>query len=310
MQAKEETVMLYCERLFFEGGPFFHLYTEPLKDDLLFRNEEELNEGLNMLAIAVTETRCDLLAFALMHNHLHLIIEGRQADALECYSKFQSRLAVYLRKERRQNLAYASKVKITPIESLKQLRDEVAYVIRNPFAARTNVNLFAYKWCSGYLYFNDLLSWLPCGKPACEMSIDQRRAFKHSRDAVIDNKIRVFDGVALPSSFVDYKRTMSFFENARQFLQCVMKNVESQVEIAKRLGEEVVLDDTELWGVARRICREQFKFERPRDLPAEEQVKLIRTIKFDYGASNQQIARCLGVQLAMVNQMFPLSVRK
>lgn len=287
-----------------------HLYTKALKEDLLFRSEEELNAALNILGLSVIECNVCLLAFALMNNHMHLIFEASQEDAVECYRLIQARLAVSFRREGRQALAQAAVPEAVPIDSLKQLRDEIAYVVRNPFVDRTNVNLFAYKWCSGYLYFNDLLDWLPKGIPADKMSFDQRRAFKHSRDASIDPRLRVLDGTAMPVSFVSYKRAMSFFENARQFVQCVMKNVEAQVEIAKRLGEDFLLDDTELWSIARRICRSQYKVEKPKELASEDRARLIKTLKYDYTASNQQIARCLGLPVSIVNQMFPLSVRK
>ena len=42
-----------CEKTFFEGGPFFHVYTSGLENDLLFCSPEEMDEGLNMIALAV-----------------------------------------------------------------------------------------------------------------------------------------------------------------------------------------------------------------------------------------------------------------
>jgi hypothetical protein len=300
-----------CEKTFFEGGPFFHVYTSGLENDLLFCSPEEMDEALNMIALAVYESPFRILAFAIMHNHLHAIGEGRRQDAEDFFSGFEERLGRFLSRKGKFGLLKQVVPGITPINDLKQLRDEIVYVIRNPFVDRTNVNLFAYKWCSAYLYFNDFLAeWMPTGRSASKMSIDQRRAFKHERNPEIDPRIHVLDGVALPSSFVDYHRAEAFFENPRQFLQWTFKNVEAQVDVARRLGEKIVLDDTELWGVTRRLSKSLGGTDQPKVLPADSRVKLVKSLKYDYGASNAQIARCTGFPRASIDELFPLSARK
>lgn len=300
-----------CEQLFLEGGPFFHLHTSPIEQDLLFNTPEEMDEALNFIALAAFETTCRILSYAIMHNHLHFIVEGGRDICEAFFERFKRRLALTLSKRKKSALVHQIQIGITPINSLKQLRDEIVYVIRNPFVDRVNVHVFAYKWCSGFLYFNDFLEEIASGSiSASKMSIDKRRAFKHERNADIDPRLLIIDGTVLPSCFVDYKRVEAFFENARQFVQWVLKNVESQIEIAKRLGEQVVLDDSELWSITRRLSREIGGVNTPRELPLNPRTKLIKTIKYDYGASNAQIARCTGLPRNTIDDMFPLSARK
>ena len=306
-------IMAYsrCEQIFLEGGPFYHLYTRHIEDDLLFRTEEELNQALNIIAVAVFFAGCKVLAFAIMNNHLHFILEGPESQCRAFYSFIQKKLAFVLGKSGRGHIAQMCTPSFVSINSLKQLRDEIVYVIRNPFVDRVNVNMHAYKWCSGYLYFNPFLEEMFVkGVSASKMTIEKRREFKRERNPDIDPLIMVLNGVALPSCFVDYSRTESFFENARQFFQWLYKNVESQIEVARRIGETIVLDDIEVWSIARRLSKELGGTDAPRELPNEIKGRLIKTLKFDYSASNTQIARCVGMPVAAINNLFPLTARK
>ena len=298
-----------CERLFLEGGSFFHLCTKPIEIDILFRTPEELNEALNMVAMAVFAANCRLLAFAIMSNHLHFVIEGSRSTCEAFFCHFHALLSKFLSRTGRFDLANKCAPNYVPINNLKQLKDEIAYVVRNPYVASSNVNMFAYKWCSGYMYFNGMLAFMEKGERLSEQSLKVRRSFTHTRGGDVDPRLMVANGTALPSCFVDYRRAEGFYENARDFLYCLMKNVESQVAIAKRTGDTFFLDDNEMWELSRKLCRESFKVQNPLSLKEEERVTLARTMKFEYGASNKQLARCIGMTRARIDEIFPLSAK-
>ena len=305
-------IMMYsqCERVFLEGGPFYHLYTKHIEDDLLFRTEEELDQALNIIAVAVFFAGCKVLAFAVMNNHMHFILEGPEQECRAFYSFIQKKLGFILSKCGRGLLAQLSAPSLVHINSLKQLRDEIVYVIRNPFVDRVNVNMHAYKWCSGYLYFNPFLDQMFVkGISASNLPVKKRREFKHERNPDLDPRIMVLNGVALPSCFVDYHRAEMFFENARQFFQWLYKNVESQLEVARRIGETIALDDIDVWTISRRLSRELGGSDKPKELPNEVKGQLIKKLKYDYSASNAQIARCVGLPVATINSLFPLSAK-
>ena len=296
-----------CEVRFREGGPFWHVCSSPIETDIYFRNDEELAEALNILAITVFLSRCRLLAYSVMNNHLHFILEGTEHAVHEFWDIFYDRLAAFLKRTGRMYLAKSCMPQFIQIKDLKQLKDEIAYVIRNHFAAAPDYNIFACLWDSGHLYFNPLLSRMKVGKSAAELTYTERRNFKHERDASIDSRIMVLDGVAIPASFVDYKRAESFFENAREYLLWTMKNVESMVEVAKRIGENPNLTDTELRSVIWKMCKQKYNCSGPGTLTPEYKTELLNTLKYDYHTSNAQIARCVGLRIAEINQIFPLS---
>ena len=113
-----------------------------------------------------------------------------------------------------------------------------------------------------------------------------------------------------PSSFVDYTLAMSMYENVRQFIWCTTRNVEAYTATAARLGETGILTDEEAYVLAIKCCKREFGSENPRLLTQQQKSQLIRTLKFEYGASNKQLARCTGISLQYIHEMFPLGARR
>ena len=294
-----------CENTFAQYGPFFHIFMTPPANELLFLGDEDYRDATNMIALSVAECGGKELAYAIMNNHLHNILAPSRSQSLLFINLLKKRLNGFLRR--------AGK-KVSPIEfhlieitDLKQLRDEIAYVIRNPYVARGDVNPFGYAWCSGFLYFNNLLKYFPSGTAAGEVSILTRRAIKHERDASMEPSFRIRDGLITPESFVDYSLVMSLFENARQFIWWVTRNVEAHTATAARLGEKGLLTDEEVYMVALHCCKKEYGVDTVKLLTQQQKTSLVRTLKYEYGANNKQLSRCTGIPQVFINEMFPLT---
>ena len=66
-----------CEQVFRMNPSYWHLYTDGRNSEILFRNEEELKEAMNMIAIAcISFNDVKVFTFELMNNHLHAILAG------------------------------------------------------------------------------------------------------------------------------------------------------------------------------------------------------------------------------------------
>ena len=130
----------------------------------------------------------------------------------------------------------------------------------------------------------------------------------HTReDVTVPETILVENGVANPASFVDYKKVESFFDNARQYVMWVLKNVEGQVETASRHGECPQLNDEEVQRLAISLCRSIFKADSPKRLSEENKKRLAVRLKRDYYPSNGQLARSVNLSPDVINSLFPLS---
>lgn len=295
------------EELFNSSGPFFHLYTRGIEDEVVFASEKDYAMVNNIIALAISQSNCRILAMAIMSNHLHFILEGSPETCLSFFELIIVQLRRYYIRHGNGRAIEQMKPELQPISNLMQLRNEIAYVIRNPFVARNDVNPLAYKWCSGYLYFNPLLD--TSGIDLNSLSMRAFYTFSGSRllEKPAEGAILVKDGVANPASFIDYKRAMSFYEDARQFLYFVFKNIEGQIETSRRLGELPKLNDPEMLSLSFKLCRTMFRAASPKELSDDKKKKLALKLKNEFCASNKQIARCASLSLSEVNELFPLS---
>lgn len=297
------------ERLFREEGPFFHLHTEPLKTGEIFLSDEERFIALVYVAIAAECAGVVVLAYALMSNHFHFILRGREAQCKDFWARLKAMLSLYFSRHGRPGvLEPISEPEPTPITTFKQFRDEIAYVIRNPFVVRKDVNLFAYPWCSGFLYFNPMLSLLE-QRPVGTLTLREKRALTHTRDAVLPTGLTLVAGQAFPGSFVNYRLVESLFTDCRQYLFWVFKNVEAQVRTALQYCEKPSLTDDEIISVTYRLCHDEFGEKGPYALTDQQKIALAKHLKYDYYASNGQICRSTGLQPGTVDELFPLSAK-
>lgn len=299
------------ERLFSESGPFYHLSTKPLENDVIFQDDEERKVAVNLIAILAKETHVDILAFAIMSNHFHFIIKGELVDGIEFFRRLKKRLSNFFARRGRSGIM--DLVDVDPdtpvISTLNQFRNEIAYVIRNPYVARTDVNLFAYPWCSGYLYFNPHLECL-CSKSVNELSYKEKRDITRATDPQLDPQFRVRNGMIAPESFVNYKLVESLFPSARKFLWWVLRNVEAQHEVASRLGERVFLNDDELFVIAQQLARSQFGRDGVKELRIQQRKEIAIVLKNKWNVSNGQAARIAQLDPRTVDDMFPLTAKR
>lgn len=296
------------ERLFSESGPFIHLYTSPLEKDVLAENDDDRTTILNSIALSNHKARTEVLAYALMSNHIHLILKGDEMRGRAMYDILAKRLARYLAARGKPGILKKTTCGITAITDLKQLRNELAYVIRNPFVVREDINLFAYRWCSGYLYFNPLLS-TDAGEPATSIKYRERRTITRSSEEEIPEHFRVENGLILPESFVNYKLAESLFGTARQFLYWTLKNVEAQVQLAHTYGERPMVSDDELFVLSRDLCESKFATRQPKELTAQQKMEYAIDLRNRYHASNGQLARLTTLSLQEINRLYPLSAK-
>ena len=213
---------------------------------------------------------------------------------------------------RRGRSGVLDKVDVDPdtqaISSLKQFRNEIAYVIRNPYVARSDVNPFAWPWCSGYLYFNPLLPLLKSTSVGT-LTFRQKREITRSSEVNLNPSFRERNGMITPESFVNYRLVEQLFTSAQKFTWWVMKNVEAQHETANRLGEKPNLNDDELFVTAQQLARSEFGYDGVQGLPLQQRKELAVILKNRWSASNGQVARIARLDLGVVNEMFPLAAK-
>ena len=108
----------------------------------------------------------------------------------------------------------------------------------------------------------------------------------------------------LPQSFCDVRRGESFFRDAHHYFYAVSKNYEAYSEIARRLGDEVFLNDDEMFATLTLLCRKNYNESRATMLPIRDKLELARQMRRDYNASEGQIQRMLRLDRSTVAELF------
>ena len=305
----EEQAEWECNGIFKTHAPYYQVNTSHTTIELLAADEEEYRTLISLFGYqAILQGIC-VLAFEVMSTHLHGLYAATEKKALAHMESVLEQYGRYLRRKGRSLDIKALDPKAFPIPTLQQLRNEIAYVIRNSFVARPDVHVFADPHGSGYLYYNPMIKQLP-SRPFQELPLKEKRSLLHTRDVEDLPGLRVLDGRVDPACFVDYCLVESLFPNARKFVMWTMKNVEAQVTIAISRGEKPALTDEELYGQIYRRCRNQHNISGPSQLTRQQKQEMALELKRELQVPNNQLARTLSLPLQVLDAMFPLSAQR
>ncbi len=304
LYSKEEEKLWWDQVRSHPGKKLWHLYTKPPENGIIISDRESLDMAVTYMAIAAKETGMSILAYSVMSNHFHWMIRSPEQSASIFFKRFQHLMDVYLSRHGKGKTIRQLSVDMKEITSLKQFRDEMAYILRNPYVVRSDVNIMCTPWTSSFLYFNPLVPLLPA-TPGNELTKNEKRRLLKSSTLILPSGICFINGRIHPGCFVDYKTVETLFVNARKYVQWLLKNVESQVEVSQRYGENVNLPDEELSLLVWKFCKDHFGSPDTRNLQAEQIRDLLREFKYNYHTSNAQMARLTEIPLKTIESFFP-----
>lgn len=291
-----------CERFFEASGPYFFITTEGL-DWLLYKSREEFIVGTNLLAVSAAESGVVVVDDIQMNNHHHVM-------GAATYDKAMHFKEIFCDKMRRYQISLGNrslkdwKILVEQTTDLRQFRQRIVYTDRNAYVARKDCTPTGYPWGSGNLLFNGNV-WLQTqGEQWKELSIEARRKICRSHNVNFQANFRVYDGMILRSSFVDYHRTERMFNSANQYFSMLSKHGEADIEIAQMLGEKLVLPNEEVF----QIVGSWHGGTSIRNLAQAVKYETAKKMKARLGCSNKQIIQVLQLPPEEVNRLFPQAI--
>ena len=290
-----------CEGCFFTGGPFWHLCTPGQSTEVLFRTVEEFIICINLIAAVQRQTNVIILTFAVMSNHLHFILECDEASAQAFFDALKRKLRRWFVSSGRYVKLDEFKCELIRIDNLQSVRNEIVYVNRNGFLANKAYTPFSYPWGAGYLYYG----YIPDnGVLFSSLSRRVQESIIHGRTDDIYHDLLVDGEMVMPGSFCDIERGMALFRDGHQYLSRLSKSFEAYSEIAKRIGDTVVLSDEELYSVIRIISKKQYPDMSLTMLPISYKLELAKRLRSQYNASEGQLQRMLRLDRNIVKELF------
>jgi len=282
-------------------GGIYHFSMPHLEKTLLFENDRDYTVGVNYLAIVTLSNPVSLLCYCLMSNHFHLLLAGRLEDCVKFYFTYIDRMSRYLSKTRGlKGVLHKNNVDVQEVTSEKQFRNEVLYILRNPYKARIS-SPFSYPWCSVDAYF----PFPPVNadwERSREMSLRRFRERFMTRNK--SDAMDISEGRISNRCFVDYSYVEEHIGDSLVFFDTMrLYDLESVVESQHGIEETVTYSDSELKEKMTMVCRKEFYADSPVLLSRKDILSLARILARRYGARKKQIARLTGLSQEVLDTL-------
>ena len=285
----------------FTGRKGIYLFTtDHLVRALLFRDEEDFTQGINTIALATLQYPVKVLCYALMDNHIHLLVSGRYEDCRSFFAWVLHRLARML--EEKYGVSGILKLQATDVQAVadkEMLLNEVCYLLRNIYKARIG-SPYSNPWAPFECYFNPYLPLIH-GTPMPGAKEVKRLFGTHVK---IPSDWEHVEGRILNKCFVDYRTveqkigsSLEFFDRLRRY------DLESIVEQAHGIEAKLTFTDAEMQEKIRAVCKNELHVASHHQLERKDLLWLARTLAKRFACTKKQIARLLGIEPSILDQL-------
>lgn len=290
-----------CQQTFSRLGECYHLCT-PENNNLIFRNDMDFKIGISILGLcALCFPDISILAFQFMNNHLHLVLAGPREVILEFYNQFANILQRHPQFQEQKEAILRAAPKLHEIKDLDYMRKVIAYVIRNGFIVNPQFTPMNYPWGTNRFMFNED-AVLRYDQNRTRASIQFIREQTHSRLFDHTKNAFILDGGISPLCYCRCSDAEKLFRDARQYFYMVSKNIETQRDIAKTIGESIYYTDNDLYVATQGLCSKLYGCQIA-ELAVEQKMEMAGRLHFEYNASNKQIARILKVEVSLLDTL-------
>lgn len=318
----------------------WHICTEGLEDKLLFRDREDFIYGINGVALCSVTAPVAILAFCLMDNHVHFVVNGSEDRCRHFIKSFVARLAQHLRKKYNEYRPLAGiNITMKILDSYVYLKNVIVYVHRNPLAAGVCVPN-NYEWSSASVPFRPRSTTTLAGSKTMPVTSSGKagrrengnRGVRSCEDTVAGQAgmLRVGDlspyvlrgllktrmtklppdwiindeGMILPECYVLVGFVEKQYATPASYMYAMGRNNDAQLETELAVSREKAFGDVTLKSLIPTICAEEFGVDKFDKLDVDEKCRLVILMRKRYGAGLKQLARITCMDLMFLRNLF------
>lgn len=317
---------------------YYHAFTRGLEKDLLFYGDADFLYGMNIIPRYLKLSGTRLLAFCLMDNHVHFVLEGCRAACNQFIINYKRTVFSFLKKCRERDIPETTVPGIVGIESTDSLLTVIAYVLRNPVAAGFNYLPQDYKWSSASTCFrkrrnisgeaaNDACgtargimgsvagSCMHAAAGNCMPRTSDSRMPRKIEELPRRERKRYFidspeypghwtvdgNGMIYPENYTEVAKVEGLFRSVKRYLYYLSSAREAEVNLT--MGHEIRLSDTELRREASAICLERFGTASVGLLTVAQKLQVCKLLRSRFGASYKQLGRVIHIDSDTIKEM-------
>ena len=217
---------------------YYHLCTDG-KKGIICHTEAEYVYLVNTISLLNLLFPVTVHVYEVMRSHLHLLISGKGAACVAAFDYIRRRINKRLREDGYPPLPADYDFRLIPIEDENQMRNNAIYIARNASQVM-NIRPGSYLFGSTMVLYADVSRLFETVR-AGDLSVRTlRKMFNTMLSIPPDRPIHPGLGMALPQGFVDMGVLYKIFPSATEFETRLVKDYEAFVEIADKVGEEIV----------------------------------------------------------------------
>ena len=273
---------------------FWLISTAHLEDRLLFKDSEDYKVGMNYVAVQTYKAGINVLAFILMSNHAHFVVEGSRSQAEAFIYSFKGYYSRYLGKKYGvQEFLRRNDVDVRPIPfDNEPLGRAIAYVQMNCVAANICTHPVEYTWGTGATFFPMSEKR---GKLLKDLSARERYRLLHTKADLPESWMIFDDGYISPASYVSKDYVEAIFRTPKR-MNFFLQN-SSKAKQRLEMGETCLpaFSDQTIIAALPELCRTLFQKSSVDALNEEQLVELLRQLRFRFSSNVNQLARITGL---------------
>ncbi len=273
---------------------FFLITTDHLETRLWFLDDDDFKTGMNYVATVAFLLGVRVIAFILMSNHVHFVLECTREQAVRFITEFKRLYSRYLnQKHGTKELLRDNGVDIQELRlGDESLERAIAYVQMNCVAANICLEPAAYPWGTGRTFFQ-----VSAKRGQCLGALSARKKNKllHSKIILPAGWMLGEDGYILPESYVPVRFVESLFRSPRR-MQYFLQNSSKAKRILDRIEKDLpAFRDQVILAAIPDLCHSLFQKRSFEELDIPQKTELARQIRYRFSADIHQIARVSGM---------------
>ena len=262
---------------------FFLITTDHLETRLWFLDDDDFKTGMNYVATVAFMFGVRIIAFILMSNHVHFVLECTRELALRFITEFKRLYSRYLNQRHgTKELLRGNGVDIQELRlGDESLERAIAYVQMNCVAANICLEPAAYPWGTGRTFFQ-----VSAKRGQCLGTLSARRKNKllHSKMILPAGWMLGEDGYILPESYVPVRFVESLFRTPRR-MQYFLQSSSKAKRVLDRIEKDLpAFRDQVILAAIPDLCHSLFQKRSIEELDIQQRTELARQIRYRFSA--------------------------
>ena len=277
---------------------FYLITTEHLEDQVLFRDNEDFAVAMNIVAVLQYVLGIDVLAFILMSNHTHFVVQCNRAKAQLFIDRLKKQYSFYFQRKYGEPklLKKTDEVfqQLDPYE--ESIERAIAYVHMNSVVANICARPEDYIWGSGNCFFKTA----PVN--GCPLkSFSQRKRFQMIRSRVdLPLNYVVENGFIRPESYINVEFVQKKYGSPRRMNYFLCNSSKAKKKLETGDVNKPAFRDQIIKAAIPDLCRTLFETDSLTDLDSGQLQEMLRQLQYRFSSGIKQLARVTGMTVPKV----------